>query len=265
MGLAIFWGDGSCHAASTDRSRVEVAVATYSAAMEKTDRDERVEAYATAAQLFRQIIDGTDDHAPVSNHFVYVNYGNALLQSESLGAAIVAFRRALEMEPSDLQATQNLSYARSTLPSWIRHEPDPKLTDSLFFWVQAVSSQTVSLAAAICFACAVLLGVVGLKKKIVIMRLLAVLPLLAWAILLGGWWMVGASQDPCDVVLVRETAVYSADSENAPLRVSQSLPSGAEVQWVQSRDRWTEIRFAGGKTGWVPSSKIVHLAAYQPE
>ena len=90
--------------------------------METKDRHLRLEKFARAEQLFRQLIEGDAQQPPIHNVELYVNIGNAALQAERLGPAIAAYRRALALVPQQAQAQQNLAYARSLLPDWIRRE-----------------------------------------------------------------------------------------------------------------------------------------------
>ena len=110
------------------------AIQTYSSAMETKDRDARIQAFAESEQLFRQLIAGSDQHASVRNVALLVNMGNAALQAERVGPAILAYRRALLLDPAHLQARQNLRYARAAIPESVRQESTSGLIDTLFFW-----------------------------------------------------------------------------------------------------------------------------------
>ena len=90
--------------------RVEAAVNRYAAAMDCEDRDQRLQMFSRAEQLFRQVIEGDGHYAPVQNADLYTNMGNAALQAERIGPAIVAYRKALALEPQHDQARQNLTY-----------------------------------------------------------------------------------------------------------------------------------------------------------
>ncbi len=231
------------------------AIETYAAAMEETDPDKRIREFNRAEQMFRQIIQGTDSRPAVSNPDLWVNLGNAAMQGERLGPAIVAFRQALDLDPSNAKARQNLRYARSVLPDWIRADDQAGLSDSLFFWTEQISQRSLATAASLCFAFAVLLFVIGTQRQLPLVRNIAVLPLLLWLVLLGSLLSASWRTSSGDTVIVGEAMLYSADSENSPPRVSKPLPSGAEVEMSQERDRWVEVRLPSGVTGWVLKSK----------
>ncbi len=241
-------------------ARVQSAIDQYTAAMECKNRTQRLQSFERAAQLFQQVIDGDATHAGVKNAELYVNLGNAALQSERIGSAIVAYRRALELAPHDAQARQNLAYARSLLPDWIRREEGHGLFDSLFFWRSLFTPGQIQICGAACFLVAALLVAIGIWRSQAIVRNLALIPLLAWLVITISLFLEPAKSATQNVVVLDESTVYTADSENSAPRLSKPLPSGAEVRLVQSRDRWTEVQLPDGRTGWVLSSAIDCLA-----
>ena len=117
-----------------ETTQIERAIDAYTAALESSDRNQRLEEFARAEQLFRQVIEGSEQSEAIRNAELYLNLGNAALQAERLGPAIAAYRRALALAPQNAQAHQNLVYARSLLPDWVRREESFRLIDSLFFW-----------------------------------------------------------------------------------------------------------------------------------
>ena len=51
---------GTGRSSYAENPQLQQAIDTYASAMEKTDRDQRLEEFARAEQLFRQVIAGTD-------------------------------------------------------------------------------------------------------------------------------------------------------------------------------------------------------------
>lgn len=235
------------------------AVEEYSAAMETPDRNRRLEKFARAEQLFRQVVDGDAQQPPVHNAELYVNLGNAALQAERLGPAIAAYRRALALAPQHVQARQNLDYARSLLPEWARREETSRLIDSLFFWRAMVSRGQLLVLGACCFLGASVLLAVGYARRRPVVRNLAVVPLLAWGVLNTSMLIGHDDRTDRNVVVVAETTVYTADSENAAPRLAKPLPSGAELSLLEQRERWSEVRLPDGRTGWLLTSTIEPL------
>jgi hypothetical protein len=248
-----------CCSAADPAEPVQAAIDAYVAAMETALRNERLELFARSEQLFRQIVEGDATHPPLRNAALYVNLGNAALQAEHVGPAIAAYRRALLLDPQHAQARQNLAYARSLLPEWIRYDEPDRLIDSLFFWRAMFSHETLLVLSAWCFLAAAVLVAVGLVRRQPMLRNVASVPILLWCILGISLLLGHGNGDRRNAVVRTETTVYTADSENAAPRLSRPLPNGAEVVLLTERDPWTEIRLPDGRTGWVFASALEPL------
>lgn len=241
------------------REPVQRAIDEYTAAMETQDRHLRLEKFARAEQLFRQTIEGDAQQPTVRNGELYVNMGNAALQAERLGPAIAAYRRALVLDPQHAQARQNLDYARSLLPEWARREEASQLIDSLFFWRTMIARGRLLVLGACCFFLAAVLFAAGYARRRPLLRNAAVIPLLVWGVLILSLLVEGDRDADRNVVVVTETTVYAADSENSAPRLGKPLPSGAELSLLEQREQWSEIRLPDGRTGWVLSSATERL------
>lgn len=225
--------------------------------MELTDRDQRLQGFAAAEQMFRQVAEGELIH----NAQLQVSIGNAALQAERVGPAIVAYRRALAIDPTNAQVQQNLGYARSSVPEAYRRESTSALIDTLFFWRGLYTQGQILGMAAACFLLAALLCAIGIARKQFFVRNLALLPLLCWSGLIGSVVLGGkASAHDEAVVVASELVVRSADSENSVPRLSAPLTSGVEVTVLRARGRWTEVELPGVRSGWVLSSGVERLA-----
>jgi len=248
---------GAADASLSVETQLQRAIDEYTAAMETRDRHVRLEKFARAEQLFRQAALGDGAGVPVGNAGLYVNLGNAALQAERLGPAIAAYRRALALDPQHMQARQNLDYARSLLPDWAQVESTSRLIDSLFFWRAMVPRGRLLILGAGCFFLAALLFAAGYASRRPLLRNSALIPGLAWAVI-GASLLLGHDPEAArNAVLVTETLVYTADSENAAPRLSKPLPGGAEVALRQRRAQWSEILLPDGRTtGWVLSSAL---------
>lgn len=252
-----------CAWASDAAEPVQAALDTYAAAMAATPRSERLALFARSEQLFRQVVEGEGDgdgaRAPLRNAALYVNLGNAALQAEHVGPAIAAYRRALALDPQHAQARQNLAHARSLVPDWIRRDPPDRLIDSLFFWHTMVPRGTLVLLCAVCLLAAALIWGAGLVRRRPLLRNFAAVPLFLWCILGISLWLDPDNGDERNAVVLAESTVYTADSENAPPRLARPLPSGAEVVLLRARDPWSEVRLPDGRTGWVWAAALEPL------
>jgi len=235
-------------------------VHAYTEAMNTKPRDERLRKFAIAEQLFRQLVAGGARHAPVRNADLYVNLGNAALQAEHLGTAIVAYRRALDLDPGHPRARQNLDYTRSLLPEWVQHEDPTRWIDSLFFWHATLSYGQILIVAALCFLAAAIMLAIGLVRQTLLWRNLALVPALGWLVLTISLIVDPGQTTAQDAVIITEAVLHTADSENAAARLPKPLPNGVEVELLQHRERWSEVRMPDGRTGWVRNSTLELVA-----
>ncbi len=253
LGLLLIFGQsiGAC----ADEASIVQGLGEYAAAMESEQRDQRLQSFARAEQLFQQAIDSQLKTKGAANTELLVNLGNAALQAERIGTAIVAYRRALLQQPGHQRALQNLRYARSLLPDAVRVDQSTQLVDTLFFWKSMISRAQLKLLTAACFLLTATLLTVGFVFSFAWLRMVAMGFGLLWCVLfVSAWW---DQSDPTTeaVVVFDEAYLYSADSENSSLRLADPLPNGTEVHILERRDRWLEIDVTG-RTGWITSSKV---------
>jgi tetratricopeptide (TPR) repeat protein len=231
------------------------AVEGYALALDTVDRDQRLSAFRRAERVFAAVADEDDASADL-----YANLGNAALQSEHLGAAVLAYRRALLVDPDHSRASQNLEHARGLAPDWLPRPESSALLDSFFLWHRTISPGERALAAGLAFAVTSLLFAVGIAIRSVAARNAAVLPGLVWCALLASMAVDPASAAKNDAVVVaREVIARSADSIHSPARFARPLPTGTEVEILESRDTWLRIALANGREAWVRSSSVARV------
>jgi len=234
------------------RSLVESAVETYTRALDTEERGARLATFRRAEHLFERVI-----AAGASNAEVYTSLGNAALLGGDLGEAVLAYRRALVLEPTHARALQNLGHARSLLPAWVPQPEPAGLWDSFFFWHRALPRSTRVLAAAVCFTLASLLVAASLRTGLTPLRNAAWLPGLVWLALLGSTLLdTDARQRDAAVLTAEETVARAADSVLAPGALPEPLPGGTEVQVLEPRPPWLRVRLANGRDAWVQGSSL---------
>ena len=231
---------------------LDEAVATYGAAMNSEERSLRLGTFRRSESLFARAIENGARNADV-----YTNLGNAALQGERLGHAVLAYRRALLLDPDHARALQNLEHARSLLPAWVPHPEGRGVLGSFFFWHRTLSRAERQLSAALCFALAALLVALSLRFGSPAPRNVAILPALAWFLLLASLVFDPASQKSDDAVVTADEAVArAADSAFAPRLFPAPLPAGVEVRVLERREPWVRIRLANGRDVWITESSI---------
>ncbi len=244
-------------AQADSRARIAEAVEAYSVALDTEDRDLRLERFRSSERLFAAAVEEGNPTADL-----YANLGNAALQSEYLGNAVLAYRRALFLDPDHDRALKNLDHVRELAPDWVpRRSADGLLVDTFFFWHRILSPQERALAGAVAFAISGLLVACGIALRSGLARNLAVLPGVIWLVLAASVVMDSAEAGSDDaVVTAQETIARSADSIHAPARFSRPLPTGTEVRILERREGWLRIEIANGREAWVRASSVTQVA-----
>jgi tetratricopeptide (TPR) repeat protein len=237
-------------------SQIEQAIETYTRALETAERDLRLEEFRRAERLFARVAEEGTRSAEL-----YANLGNAALQAERIGPAVLAYRRALLVDPDGRRALQNLEHVRALLPEWVPHAESESLLDSFFFWHRTLSRAERARAGAFCFAAAGLLLAAAIRFRQTPLRNAALLPALAWIALVASLALDPAAQVRDEaVVTAGEAVARAADSSLAPVAFPAPLPGGTEVRILERRSPWLRIRLANGRDAWVAESSVTRVA-----
>ena len=230
--------------------RIEEANAAYRVALETTDTDQRNQRFRRTYALFSDVIAALKDRAGAG---LYVNAGNAALQSDQLGGAIHAYRRALQQEPHHVQARTNLQLARQLVPSWAQWRPEENNWRAMFFWHDMLAPDQIALVASVAFLLATIFVAFRIWSGVAWAGQLAVLPLVVWGIILIGQYVRGTNT--VLAVVMTDTMARTADSHAAAPQFTDLVPAGAEGAVLQQREGWTRVQIAGQGT-WLPSTSL---------
>lgn len=256
FGVALLGWFAPAVAAAPDISLVEEAIASYRTALDTAERDPRLEAFRRAERLFSRVAEDAPRNADL-----YTNIGNSALQAEHLGAAVLAYRKALIIDPDHSRAGQNLEHARNLLPEWVPKPAGAGLLDSFFFWHRTLTRSERALGAALAFACAALLVAGATRFRQPALRNAAILPALAWIVLVGSVAVdLGSRANEAAVITADEVVARAADSALAPSTLPAPLPGGVEVQLLERRSPWLRARLANGRDAWIPESAVTLVA-----
>ncbi|MCB2262375.1 MAG: hypothetical protein LGR52_05460 [Candidatus Thiosymbion ectosymbiont of Robbea hypermnestra] len=251
LAILWLWLIPSISAAAPDAT-LQQAIASYAQAQAATGRDQRLAGFRQAQRLF--------EHAAAQgarSADLYTNLGNAALQAERLGPAILAYRRALTLDPDQPRARQNLHHARALLPAWVPKPAPEGALEGFFLWRHLLNPAEQAALAAFCFLLAALLFAFAIYRRSPLARNLAFLPLLAWlGLLLSATLETRAAGAEPAVLIANETIARAADSPNAPMRFAQPLPAGTEVEIRETRARWVHIILANGRDAWITRSAV---------
>ncbi|MBR1784901.1 MAG: SH3 domain-containing protein [Bacteroidales bacterium] len=194
---------------------------------------------------------------------LYYNIGNTYYRMDSLGRAILFYRRALALKPGMDDARQNLALAESRTVDRITPLPRPFLAswaDALLAGVSPATWRlaTLLLAALLCAALVVMrLGSRrGLRKAaLIVAAVAALLFAAALALSLATASRRDARRDA--VVLPQSVAVKSSPSQQGT--DVMILHEGTLLTVTDSLSGWYKTRLADGSTGWCPAQAIERI------
>lgn len=246
------------------RSQVETAVSEYQQALGEADPDARLAGFQKAEIAFSTLLlrkEGNEqaDFSPE----LYLNWGNAAIQIGKRGNAVLAYRKALSIDPFHSRAQNNLEYVRSQLPEWTQQTTKQSMSiQQLLFWNRWYSHDSIRLCMALlfCSGCFCFTAAVWLQQSWI--RNLSIIPFVLWVLLLISQVFAPASKDHQAIVFIQpDTSVHTADSSNSPTRFSAVVPVGTEATATETRDEWTHVLFSDEREGWVRNSAIrwVHI------
>ena len=223
---------------------------TYGAALAESDRVRRTRLFAEAERGFRAVAAQRPD-APD----LLVDWGNAALGAGDRGRAVLAWRRALAVDPGNERANRNLAWVRDRAPIWLPRPAADGALDSLLFWRGRLSIAQGHWVGAGAFALAVALWIPWSRRRVKALRRLAVVPLVVWATATGSA-VLSTGVSNAGVLLADGATLRSADSVGAPPAFGNPLPSGTEITVLEERPTWVRAALADGTQGWLPASGV---------
>jgi len=235
--------------AAAGDATLDQALAAYRAAQETSSAADRPAAFARAERLFAAATSSGS-----AGPELWTDLGTAALQAEHLGTAILAYRRALALDPDNHHAIQNLAHARTLLPPSVPRPESGSFFDSFLAWQHSMSSGERRGGAAVAFfiGAAMLGGAIASGSAA--LRFLSALALVVWAILVGSETL--ATTERAGVLTAPDTVARAADSRNAPARFAEPLPAGTEVTIAEVRGDWARIVLANGRDAWVAKAAV---------
>lgn len=201
---------------------------------------------------------------------VYYNLGNTYYklgqQSEQafeygeLGRAVLNYRRALRIDPSDADVRYNLDIA-------IDHtndaEPLPQgALSSMWAAVRGIMSSNgwavlsvIELVLALAFTLLYLLSNVIVLRKVAFFVAITLLCAFLLSVVLSLSQRTMTQDDELAVVVCNSLTSVHASPDNMS-KVIRQPSQGVTVRVLRNHGEWSEIEFADGEKGWIPTSII---------
>jgi tetratricopeptide (TPR) repeat protein len=220
--------------------------------------------YAQAAENFRDLASRNPNHAPL-----FFNWGLSEYQAGRRGLGVGLWRRALAIRPGYSPAQEALTFASRQMQL---REPDDGL------WFEALRHRLLvylsldQLLGLTCILLAtggwLLLTYLGRRRKA--LRHDDPLPPVPWVGgVLAGLFVAAAALTALKAFensIPRATAIVTSPVRSAPSDASSTLfevREGADVILRQANKGWTQIRYPGGMSGWVPNEALFQTSGMQ--
>ncbi len=199
----------------------------------------------------------------IRNHLLELNAGNSAMLGGDVGHAVVSFRRAERLEPSNAGVKQSLEAARKAVGVAVGKPAGvvdgPRIVGVVNLWRHVVPRGAVAgvawIAYLVAWGCAAA-GAMGLRGRLKLMGVVAGLVAVVGAGLLGvDEWersrVVAAVVVQSGVVGLNGPAagVYEATFQSP-------LSPGVECVVVEVRGAWSRVRLGDGTMTWVPSGSL---------
>jgi tetratricopeptide (TPR) repeat protein len=204
--------------------------------------------FRQAADAYKLLVQKGQVSAPL-----YFNWGNALFKAGQLGQAIYAYQHAEALAPRDPDIRANLQFARNKV------QAPTLLPERAVRWLGKLSlTEWTWLAAAALWIWLLFLAAMQWRP--------ALKPSLQNYVVWGGLFILLVCAcfagsfyfhrfDSRAIVIVPETY-----ARLAPLDESQSaftLHDGAELQVLDQKDQWLQVRIDPRRSGWIRKDDVV--------
>ena len=221
----------------------------------ETDKDGALPLYRQAAAKIDQVRKENALHNAQLEHAL----GNAYLKAGERGHAVLAYRRALLLDPTDHSISETLNNARSAVGSQIA----PSRTNRVIHWLLAWRGSIPRSAAWATATAAFLLGWILITLRITVGTrpltpaaacCFAASLLLFGALGLDHW----ESQSLKAGVLLEPSITARTGPSNRIFdpAFQDPLDEGVEFVIVDERDGWSKIQLASNALGWIPTETI---------
>lgn len=213
--------------------------------------------FAEAGEIYEGLLaEGFDDAR------VHYNLGNARFKMGRLGPAILSYERALDRDPSDGDARENLAYADLLIADKVGTPEEEFPAHFLKVLAQRFDPDRATLGfALLCLVAGLLAAPLWMQPAPFLRRALG-----AGAGIAGALALVCALMAAVEVAVPRsEQAIIlapSADGRSSPAAdgtVLFTVHEGLKVQIRAERPGWIQIGVPNGLAGWIESTQAERI------
>ena len=211
--------------------------------------------YSQSAALYRSCI----EEGGIDNADLHANLGNAELRAGNVGLAIVSYRRAERLDPTNEIARAGLAAARSRVSVLVNPDPPRFAIDAVFLWRHWVPRTLVfGVGVAAWVGLWLLLGTRLVGRRSVPAGWVVACGAVA-LLALGGQYAEQRTLYAGDNAVVTALEITGRNGPNAVAyepTFADPLVDGVECVLLAARDGWRRVRLRDGRTTWLPADAL---------
>jgi len=217
------------------------------------------ERYSDAAALWQQVLD-----SGVESSDIWFNIGNALFKQDELAGSILAWERALKLDPSNSSARYNLDFANSRVQDKIESVPEFFFVSWLrsCCWLLPSGAWAVLCLVFLAFflACGVFFFLSGTRagRKAGFFVGIAMLLLCILSAAFAFWQKADYADDSAAIVVSAVSAAKSSPGGSSTVDLFV-LHEGTKVTILDSVGDWLDVELADGRQGWIPAKDLERI------
>tara|TARA_B100000029_G_scaffold58977_1_gene53197 strand:- start:95777 stop:96652 length:876 start_codon:yes stop_codon:yes gene_type:complete len=210
--------------------------------------------YAEAGRVYNRIIENG-----IRNGNVYYNLGNSHYKQDQIGAAILAYEKALRLLPRDEDVRNNLKIANKRSIDQINFE---------LSWFEGIILDIVTMNETLLImtitgfmATLSLVFYILTPNRSIAIRARYLLLITGIIFFIAVGFTLIKLYDHLiynEGIILRKTAVIRT-SPNNDSEAAFTLHEGAKVRLVENRDAWTKIQLPDRKNGWIMKKEIEEI------
>ncbi len=189
---------------------------------------------------------------------LYYNLGNAYLQMDDVGRAILSYRIAQKLEPGDPNIARNLAYARTVRADKLDPAAGRPVLETLLFWHYDITRATRLRIFA--FSWIAFWGLMLLRQagRDWVPREIAAAFLVVGLLFLSSFAYdtIGEGRSEPGVVVAIETVARQGDGLSYDPAFEEPLHAGAEFEVLEERPGWHRVELPDGRRCWLPDQDI---------